>query len=274
VFNYGATFDEIEDFDVVARNVQGPGPLATAIPCSEPPPDTSTIDPDHGLLIGDNGEIDTPPCEINPFTKANADRREVTVTLPGSSTAVPALTAIKTWVQVAVRTPNGPLTSDRVAGGVSPPKVEQGRRLFAQAGCTNCHAGEQWTASIKDFASPPSDAAEGFTLTERTGTFSDDPVGIQYLNRFLRDIGSFNIGVAGEDNPLGDNIGAVARAAPALVEGVAQPAQGALKDYNNDGRGNGFNVPSLLGIHASPPYLHNGACETVVSPGSRALSPL
>jgi hypothetical protein len=56
----------------------------------------------------------------------------------------------------------------------------------------------------------------------------------------------------------------VDKTAPALVAGVAQPAQGALgKDYNNDGRGNGFNVPSLLGIHASPPYLHNGACETL-----------
>jgi cytochrome c peroxidase len=105
---------------------------------------------------------------------------------------------------------------------------------------------------------------EGFTLTERTGTFRDDPVGTQYLDRFLRDIGSFNIGVAGENNPLGGNIGAEDKAAPALVEDVAQPAQGALgKDYNDDGRGNGFNVPSLLGIYASPPYLHNGACETL-----------
>ena len=27
--------------------------------------------------------------------------------------------------------------------------------------------------------------------------------------------------------------------------------------------GTGFNVPSLLGINAVPPYLHNGACETL-----------
>jgi YVTN family beta-propeller protein len=228
VFNDGATFDEIEDFEVVFRNVQGPGPLAAAIPCSDPPPDTSTFDPDHGLLIGDNGEINTPPCVINAFGKANANRREVTVTLPGSSTPVPALTALKKWVQFAVRTPNGPLISDIVEGGVSKSRIKKGRRLFEQAGCTSCHAGEQWTVSIKDFTSPPSDAAEGFTLTERTGTFSDDPVGTQYLNRFLRDIGSFNIGVAGEGNPSGDNIGAVEKAAPALIAGTAQPAQGAL----------------------------------------------
>ena len=34
-------------------------------------------------------------------------------------------------------------------------------------------------------------------------------------------------------------------------------------DYNGDGKGNGFNVPSLLGIYAVPPYYHNGACETL-----------
>ena len=34
-------------------------------------------------------------------------------------------------------------------------------------------------------------------------------------------------------------------------------------DYNGDGRGIGYNVPSLLGIDASPPYYHNGACESL-----------
>jgi cytochrome c peroxidase len=45
---------------------------------------------------------------------------------------------------------------------------------------------------------------------------------------------------------------------------VSQPPLDALgKDHNGDGKGNGFNVPSLLGINALPPYLHNGACETL-----------
>ena len=34
-------------------------------------------------------------------------------------------------------------------------------------------------------------------------------------------------------------------------------------DYNGDGEGNGYNVPSLLGINPVPPYYHNGACETL-----------
>ena len=86
---------------------------------------------------------------------------------------------------------------------------------------------------------------------------------VQYLNRFLKDVGSFNLGVAGQGNPIGDNIGAVEKATPALVAGVAQlPPPDALgKDFNGDGRGNGFNVQSLLGIFAVQPYMHNGACE-------------
>ena len=40
--------------------------------------------------------------------------------------------------------------------------------------------------------------------------------------------------------------------------------QGALgRDYNGDGAGNGYNIPSLLGIENVPPYHHNGACETL-----------
>ena len=43
-----------------------------------------------------------------------------------------------------------------------------------------------------------------------------------------------------------------------------KPPQDALGvDYNGDGKGNGYNVPSLLGINALPPYYHNGACETL-----------
>ncbi len=90
----------------------------------------------------------------------------------------------------------------------------------------------------------------------------------------LRDIGSFNLGVSGQGNSVGNNVGAEEKAAPGLtlVAGVlaSQAPQDALgRDYNGDGKGNGFNVPSLLGIHALPPYLHNGACETLACVVSR-----
>lgn len=35
------------------------------------------------------------------------------------------------------------------------------------------------------------------------------------------------------------------------------------KDHSGDGKGNGFNIPSLLGIWQVPPYYHNGSCETL-----------
>ena len=49
-----------------------------------------------------------------------------------------------------------------------------------------------------------------------------------------------------------------------MVNNASQPPQDALGlDFNGDGKGNGFNVPSLLGVWSVPPYYHNGACETL-----------
>src|SRR5205814_10560947 len=122
--------------------------------------------------------------------------------------------------------------------------VADGQRLFVQAGCARCHGGQDWTLGLKDFNSPPNSAE---IFTERNPTnFVGNPVGTQYLNRFLRDIGSFNLGVPGQGKPLGNNVGADEKAAPAVSGGVLQPAPDALGiDYNNDGKGIGFNVPSL-----------------------------
>jgi len=116
--------------------------------------------------------------------------------------------------------------------------------------------------SRKDFTSPP---AGSEIFTERNPTnFTGNPVGVQYLNRFLRDIGSFNIGVLGGGNELGNNVGAEEKAPPAVANGTLQVAQDGLgKDYNSDGAGRGFNVPSLLGLHQLPPFLHNGAAESL-----------
>jgi hypothetical protein len=254
VLNYSAIFDEIEDFEANIRNVSGPGALATPI-------NGNSLDPNHGLLIGPGGDLNVAPTAVNAFALPNANRDQVTVTLPGSANRVPALTALREWVRFAVRTPNAPLSGP--PNGSSPSELAQGRSLFLSTGCANCHGGLNWTASVKDFTSPP---AGPEIFTERTGTFIGNPVGAQYLNRFLRDIGSFNLGVPGQGNDFGNNIGADEKAAPAVASGILQPAQDGLGiDYNNDGKGTGFNVPSLLGLHAVPPYLHNGAAESLAA---------
>jgi YVTN family beta-propeller protein len=263
VLNYSAIFDEVEDFEANIRNVSGPGALATAQTCQVPPPAASTFDPNHGLLIGDNGDVNFAPCVVNAFAKANAERAQLTLTLPGSSTAVPAMTALREWVRRAVRTPRGASTSKGVGNRLSKSQVTKGHTLFVQAGCTACHVGGKFTLSTKDFTSPPA-GTEIFTETSPAATIGA-PIGAQYLNRFLRDIGSFNLGVAGAGNLLGNNIGGIEKASPALnATGVAGPAPDALGiDYNGDGRGIGYNVPSLLGLNVLPPYYHNGACETL-----------
>src|SRR5213078_2762520 len=143
--NYSAIFDEIEDFEANIRNVSGPGNLAA-------PVNGNSLDPNHGLMIGDNGDLNIAPTNVVPFAQASANRQQVTVTLPGSANKVPALTALREWVRNAVRTPNGP------AGGLpnapAPADIATGRTLFAQS-CSRCHGGENWTVSLKDFASPP-----------------------------------------------------------------------------------------------------------------------
>jgi hypothetical protein len=252
LLNYSAIFDEVEDFEINIRNVSGPGPLAGG-----------ALDPNHGLLIGDNGDLNVAPGAVNAFALPNANRAQVTVTLPGRANQVPALTALREWVRNAVRTPNSP----RIGYGgydASPSDLIQGRKLFLAANCASCHGGQNWTVSVKDFTSPPAGAD---IFTERNPTnFTGNPVGAQYLNRFLRDVGSFNLGVPGQGNPLGNDVSADEKAAAAVANGTLQPAQDALgRDYNSDGKGIGFNVPSLLGLNALQPYMHNGAAESLAA---------
>jgi YVTN family beta-propeller protein len=269
VLNYSAIFDEIEDFELNVRNVSGPGPLKKPVTCSAPAPGTkptSTFDPNHGLMIGDNGDINTPPCTIVAFTKPNAGRRQVTVTLPGSTNHVPALTALREWVKFAVRTPNSPFTSAKVSGGVSAADIAAGRKLFAQAQCTMCHTGGKWTISTTKLFGVPPPATDIATETTPPPFFGN-PVNNQFLFPILRDIESFNLSVegSGSEVPGFPPIGAVEKATRAVVGGVLQaaPPDALGIDYNLDGKGTGFNPASLLGSFASPPYVHNGACETL-----------
>jgi cytochrome c peroxidase len=183
---------------------------------------------------------------------------------------VEALDAL--WFKVAIRIPNGPLNSLDLRGGVPIADIVQGAILFKQQQCTKCHSGELWTVSVKDFAPPPALAeifCERNVANPALPNCATDPVvgnpnAGQYLDEFLREVGSYNRGVAGQGNELGGNIGAVEKSAAAVVGGAAQAQQDALGiDFNDDGAGEGFAVSSLLGIHAVPPFGHNGSCETV-----------
>jgi YVTN family beta-propeller protein len=258
ILNYSAIFDEVQDFEGNIRNVSGPGALAVAQACSAPPPDTSTFDPNHGLMLGDVN-INQAPCDIpNLVNKSNANRKQVQVQLPGSATKVNALDALKEWVQFAVRTPNGPLTTAELTsgggnptGGANPADINAGRTLFSQAKCITCHKTGLWSVSLKNFTSPANP-----NQVETENTAGVNPTGSLFA--FLRNIQSFDLNTApagGRDIAGQPKTGAVEK---------DQAGLNALgKDHDGDGKGEGFNTPSLLGIHNLQPYYHNGACETL-----------
>jgi YVTN family beta-propeller protein len=251
VLNYSATRDEVQDFELSIRNISGPGPLAVPI-------NGNSFDPNHGLIISDTGDINTPPITITAFTSANSGRQQLRVKLPGSGTSVAALDALKEWGRYGIRIPNGMLTTVELTagggdptGGLTQGDVDVGRTLFFSAGCIACHNGGKWSSSAKYFTSPPS---ASLIATENPPIATT--VNLSYLYEFLRDIGSYKLGVAGGGNLIGNNIGA--------PEVAADGKAGLGVDTNSDGKGNGFNVPSLLGIWSVPPYYHNGACETLL----------
>ena len=146
--------------------------------------------------------------------------------------------------------------------------------LFITQQCQTCHRSDQWTISKKEFVSPPATTEIATEVASANPPANRSPVpaagvmpvGAQFLFQFIRNIGSFNLGVLGAGNLIGNNIGGVERANSVVnAAGVAHPQLLALgKDHNVDKRGEGYNVPMKLGIHNSPPYLHNGSRETLL----------
>lgn len=267
LFNYSAIFAEVQTFELNIRNTSGNGPLAAAQPCSDPAPGaatTSLFNPNFGLILGDV-DANKAPCVINQFLKRNSGRNQLTVTLPGSNKAWPALDAMAEWVRFNIRTPEGALTTAQLPanqGGYDAAQVSQGRRLFFRAGCHECHGGAKWTISTKDpevfTPVPPAAALEVESpLTQTQASQLQVFVGLE--NNFLRNIESFNLNVPGIV-PLNQIPGQPLIGATEVNNGGAK-ALGI--DHNGNGKGKGYNVPGLLGIGLMPPYYHNGACETL-----------
>ena len=106
------------------------------------------------------------------------------------------------------------------------PAAKRGRELFANAGCQSCHNGPTWTASIIDFTPPP---------------LTTDIVDAQLI-KFLCRVGTFD---------------------PALFIAPGNEIR-ANNVANVQARGaDGINIPSLVSVFASAPYLHSGAAPTL-----------
>lgn len=262
IMNASAIFDELQDADFNTRLTSSPGMLKTPRPCvataGYPDITESKIDPDHGLVLGELHEFAKAPCVMNQFDVPNSTRAQATVLLAGSSVEVPALDALKYWQQYGVRTPMRAMTENELrqkggdsAAGVSGERIAEGRHIFKENGCNLCHNGGKWTSSSKSFVSPP---GPDEVAREASSTGANQ---FQFLYKYLKDIGSYNLNVAGSGNQISgfDSIGGVEKDSAGL--------RALGYDYDADGKGSGYNVSSILGTNSLAPYYHNGACETL-----------
>jgi YVTN family beta-propeller protein len=160
----------------------------------------------------------------NPVAEGVAGLAQVPDLTPTANTGLNSdLDAIATYLARGVRAPISPLRGQDVSAG---------RTLFGSAGCASCHGGDNWTASILDFTPPPA-ATEIF----------DSVNGQAQLIRFLCRVGTFDPGL--------------------FADGVSNEIR-ANNVANVQARGiDGLNIPSLIAVFASAPYLHSGAASTL-----------
>jgi DNA-binding beta-propeller fold protein YncE len=159
----------------------------------------------------------------------------VTNLLPAKSSGRdPRQDSIELWIRQKVRSANAPVLGNNAA-------AIRGRALFGEAGlvtqgasCATCHGGPKWTRSSVDFAPPP--PLESVIGAELRETKSQPQLGV------LQKVGTFTL--AGRVNEL--------RVNPADISVAADPL-GA----------NGFNIPSLLSVHETPPYFYSGLAQTL-----------
>ncbi len=232
VLNWTAIFDELHDFELNTRGVAG---------------GTGAIVTDVGLNADGSANVAAQTSLVgNDFNLGSAKA----LALEGATAA--EWDDIEAYL-VSVRTPR--------ARAVDVAAVTRGRAVFASANCQNCHGGALWTLSERYYAPVKDSDFTTLTLASqgvatvgqvrpdqvRTVDMSlmhvlenDDADAPARHSCVVRKVGTFD-----EAGP--DNRGA------AEVRANGNAAQGA----------DGFNVPSLLGVGRTAPYLHNGAAESL-----------
>ena len=140
------------------------------------------------------------------------------------------------WVQT-IRTLNMPKPADSAAAG-------RGRTLFA-TNCASCHGGAKWTKSQVIYLDNPAfdrdPAAQNNPGTPR------DPG----ITRAAAQIISYTVG--GQTLKFIEDVGTFSANSPIEIRNNGTKALGEI----------GFNVPSVLGVGYTAPYLHHGAAQTL-----------
>ncbi len=245
--NWTAIFDELHDFELNTRGVSGG---SGAIRDDAGPLQSPAGPPFAALpLIGDLIENHQ---ALNGSLKAITRDPEICT----NANTCPDWDLIDEYVQ-SIRSPRGrPDTADT---------LDRGRALFDEGGCAKCHGGPKWTIS-RTFYDPTD--TDGGDLGERlfaTNAAAAEPMDPSDLRGLPIDVNVDATLIAGDDSDGGTPalkrqacnvriVGTFAADGGAPEERAnGQPAQGQ----------NGFNPPSLLGLAAGAPYLHNGAAATL-----------
>jgi hypothetical protein len=181
--------------------------------------------------VGNNGPVAGPSGTPSGswVTRGNlsvARRGLVVTTPPGVNNLLPAANKGRNARQDAIAAwIAGKVRTSRAPISATDPNTVAGRALFTAANCQSCHGGPKWTRSTVDYTPPPP--------TSRV-------VGAE-IQSVLRPVGTFSL----------DSVNEV-RSDPADISRAINPL-GA----------NGFNIPSLLSVHETPPYLHGGLAQTL-----------
>jgi mRNA-degrading endonuclease RelE of RelBE toxin-antitoxin system len=147
ILNFSAIRDEVQDFDLNTRAVFGGQGLINK--------EDGTQNKDVVSLVRADGSLGL------PNRLRNAD-----------------LEALELYQAFGIRS--------RIAPNFSSSELRAGAALFVAAGCDQCHAGQQWTSSVRDFTPPPHADFEA-------GSIKDTQ-----LVRFLKNVGTFDPNAANE----------------------------------------------------------------------------
>ena len=119
MLNHSAIRDEVQDFELNTRAVQG----------------------GQGLITLADGI--TPDPNVANFTPPSAGRSEL-------------LDDMALWVARGIRTPISPFANDD--GDRNEKLIKKGRKLFTSARCASCHGGAGWSVGRRTFTPPPDPA--------------------------------------------------------------------------------------------------------------------
>lgn len=244
--NWTAIFDETADFELNVRGVSGGkgaiqganGPVVSAsgAPFSAIPASDGTLENHQGL----NGSLTFLARDRSVCSNVNT---------------CPDWDQVDAYIQT-IRSPRG-VTVDAA-------DRDQGRLIFADAGCTKCHAGPKWTISrtfydVVDFSG---DLPSRRFAANEAATTAMTPTSLVGLPADTNQ----DVTLIAGDDATGGTPPFLRQACNLRRVGTFDAEGGAaeLRANNTPAQGErGFNPPSLLNIAAGAPFLHHGAAASL-----------